>query len=49
MIIETMLTAANTPLIHAEALIVSGLSCRDSFDAKRRLDYVPALAGRCAR
>jgi hypothetical protein len=52
-----MLTTSNTHLIHPEATTVaSALPCWDesssnqhSFDPKRRLGYVPALAGRYAR
>ena len=48
--IETMLITLNTPTFLAEATsVASVLTCRHSFDAKRRPGYVLALAATCAR
>jgi hypothetical protein len=45
-----MAITINTKAFHVEAApAASTLSCRRSFGEKRRLDNVPALAGRCAR
>jgi hypothetical protein len=47
---ETMLITVNTRPFHPEATSVAmGLPCWHSFDAKRLLGYVQALAGRHAR
>jgi predicted metallo-beta-lactamase superfamily hydrolase len=48
--IDTMLRTANTPTFQTEATVVASASpCWHSFDEKRLLGYVLALAGRCAR
>ena len=48
--IDTMLTNLHTPTFIAEATsVASELPCWHSFDPKRRLGYVLALAGRYAR
>jgi hypothetical protein len=45
-----MLITVDTPTFLAEAAKAASVSpCRHSFDEKRRLGYVVALAGRCAR
>jgi hypothetical protein len=47
---ETMQITINTRQFNPEATSVAmGLPCWHSFDAKRRLGYVLALAGRHAR
>jgi hypothetical protein len=46
---ETMLITVKTRQFNPEATSVAmGLPCRHSIDAKRRLGYVQALAGRRA-
>jgi hypothetical protein len=48
--IETMLITLNTPTFLAEATSVASVEpCRHSFDERRMLGYVLALAGRSAR
>jgi hypothetical protein len=45
-----MLITLNTQTFLAEAApAASGVPCRHSFDAKRWVGYVRALAGKCAR
>jgi hypothetical protein len=45
-----MLITVHTPRFLAEAAnAASNLPCRHSFDGKRPVGYVLALAGRCAR
>jgi hypothetical protein len=45
-----MLIQANNQIFPTEAATAATvLPCRDSFEAKRRSDYVIALAGRHAR
>jgi hypothetical protein len=46
---ETMLITANTQTFLQVAPVASAMPCWRSFDEKRRLGNVPALAGRCAR
>ena len=46
---ETMLITANTQTFLQVRPIASAMPCWHSFDEKRRLDYVLALAGRCVR
>ena len=48
--IDTMLIKLNTPMFLAEATSVASVApCWHSFDEKRQLGYVRALAGRRAR
>jgi len=46
---ETMLITANTQTFMKVEPVASAMPCWRSFDEKRLLGNVPALAGRCAR